>query len=103
MTADRMERVRETIKSFDRGNDVNEWPDDEAAAYRDNGGFGNGREAAEDVRLGKLTSALYDTFCTLTDAEWEQTREDVDRAVWDGELPMADAAMRAVGLRREGE
>lgn len=43
---------------YDRGNYVRDWPDDEAAAYRDNGGFSEGREAADRIRFLKASEAV---------------------------------------------
>jgi len=38
------------------------WPADEAAAYRDNGGFLEGREAMRQVRMAKAAAAIEDVF-----------------------------------------
>ena len=43
---------------YDRGNDVRAWPDDEAAAYRDNGGFQEGRDAMRAIMFQKTADAL---------------------------------------------
>lgn len=42
----------------DRGNDVRLWPADEAAAYRDKGGFQAGRDAVREVRMAKAATAI---------------------------------------------
>jgi hypothetical protein len=42
----------------DRGLDVRLWPADEAAAYRDNGRFQEGRDAVQAVRMSKAAAAI---------------------------------------------
>lgn len=42
----------------DKGNVVYEWPDDEAAAYRDSGGFAEGRAAVQKLRVDKGVAAV---------------------------------------------
>lgn len=39
---------------LNRGNFVAEWPDDEAAAYRDNDGFQAGMDAVMGIRVQKI-------------------------------------------------
>lgn len=46
----------------DKGNVVYEWPDDEAAAYRDHDGFSEGMQAVEDLRAEKGTRAVLATL-----------------------------------------
>ncbi|HEX9228383.1 MAG TPA: hypothetical protein VF885_17415, partial [Arthrobacter sp.] len=41
----------------DRGNDVRQWPAEEAAAYRDNGGFREGHDAVHQVKMTKAAAA----------------------------------------------
>lgn len=48
--------VRDLVR--DKGNVVYEWPDDEAAAYRDHDGFSEGMQAVEDLRAEKGTLAV---------------------------------------------
>lgn len=43
---------------FSKGNRVDEWPADEAAAYRDNGGFMEGRAAVQELRIQKVATEL---------------------------------------------
>lgn len=50
---------------YDRGNYVQEWPADEAAAYRDNGGFAEGRAAADRIRFLKASEAVFDFLRSL--------------------------------------
>lgn len=52
----------------ERGNNVRDWPDDEAAAYRDNGGWSEGNHAALAIRAQKAAIAALDAL-GLT-AEW---------------------------------
>ena len=49
----------------DRGLDVRLWPADEAAAYRDNGGFQEGRDAVTRVRMAKGAAAIEDVFAEV--------------------------------------
>ncbi|HEX9088366.1 MAG TPA: hypothetical protein VF867_12665, partial [Arthrobacter sp.] len=49
----------------DRGNDVRLWPADEAAAYRDNGGFQEGHAAVRRVRIAKAAAAIEEAFRTV--------------------------------------
>lgn len=49
----------------DRGERVYEWPADEAAAYRDNGGFQAGRDAVHQVRMAKAAAAIEEVFRTV--------------------------------------
>lgn len=42
----------------DRGNVVYLWPDDEAEAYRDAGGFSEGREAVTAIRARKAADMV---------------------------------------------
>ena len=49
----------------DRGLDVRLWPADEAAAYRDNGGFQEGRDAVHEVRIAKAAAAIEDVFAEV--------------------------------------
>lgn len=44
----------------DRGLVIQDWPADEAAAYRDNGGFQEGVEAVRRVLLSKSAAAIED-------------------------------------------
>lgn len=46
----------------DRGIDVRLWPADEAAAYRDNGRFLEGRDAVQKVRMAKAAAAIEEVF-----------------------------------------
>ena len=43
---------------YDRGDVVPLWPEDEAAAYRDNGGWFEGTTAAEQIRFAKAAQAV---------------------------------------------
>lgn len=45
-----------------RGERVPEWPADEAAAYRKNGGFQAGRDAVYQVRMSKAAAAIEEVF-----------------------------------------
>jgi dihydrofolate reductase len=42
----------------DRGLEISHWPADEAAAYRDNGGFQEGVEAIKRLRMAKAAAAI---------------------------------------------
>lgn len=44
------------------GNNVRLWPQDEAQAYRDNGGFQAGHDAANAIRLGKAAARVADAL-----------------------------------------
>jgi hypothetical protein len=46
----------------DRGLRVTDWPADEAAAYRDHGGFQKGRDAMQAVRMAKGAAAIEEVF-----------------------------------------
>lgn len=46
----------------DRGERIPDWPADEAAAYRDNGGFQAGRDAVRQVRMEKAAAAIEEVF-----------------------------------------
>lgn len=48
--------VRELLR--DKGNHVDEWPDDEAAAYRDNGRFTRGNAAVQELRVAKGVAVI---------------------------------------------
>lgn len=48
------DKIREALgEILERGNVVYEWPEDEAEAYRSNGGFAEGRDAVRDIRVQK--------------------------------------------------
>ena len=49
----------------DRGERIPDWPADEAAAYRDNGGFQAGRDAVQQVRMAKAAAAIEEVFRTV--------------------------------------
>lgn len=46
----------------DRGLMIGDWPADEAAAYHDHGGFTEGRDAVQRVRMSKAAAAIEDVF-----------------------------------------
>lgn len=46
----------------DRGERIPDWPADEAAAYRDSGGFQAGRDAVRQVRMEKAAAAIEEAF-----------------------------------------
>lgn len=46
----------------DRGERIPDWPADEAAAYRDNGGFQEGRDAVQKVKMSKAAAAIEEVF-----------------------------------------
>ncbi|HEX9225204.1 MAG TPA: hypothetical protein VF885_00940 [Arthrobacter sp.] len=52
----------------DRGMDVRHWPADEAAAYRNNGGFQEGRDAVHQVRVAKAAAAIEAVFAEVVRA-----------------------------------
>lgn len=58
-----IEPLTESLR--DRGNDVRLWPKDEAAAYRDNGGFLEGRDAMRQVQMAKAAAAIEDVFAAV--------------------------------------
>ena len=70
--------VRDLVR--DKGNVVYEWPDDEAAAYRDNHGFSEGWEAVWALRAEKGTRAILDILPGKTEQEVraEALREAAD-------------------------
>ncbi len=70
----------EIIAIFNRGNRVDEWPEDESSAYRDNGGFSEGRAAVDRVRARKIIEAVR----LGTAAEPEQQAQVVSRAITAG-------------------
>jgi dihydrofolate reductase len=51
----------------DRGHDIREWPADEAAAYRDNGRFREGHDAAQRVKMAKAAVAIEEVFRPVID------------------------------------
>jgi dihydrofolate reductase len=46
----------------DRGHDIRQWPADEAAAYRKNGRFREGHDAAQQVKMAKAAAAIEGAF-----------------------------------------
>lgn len=52
----------------DRGDRVPDWPADEAAAYRDAGGFQEGTAAVRQIRMAKAAAAVEDVFAAVIDA-----------------------------------
>lgn len=46
----------------DRGERIPDWPADEAAAYRNNSGFQEGRDAVHQVRMAKGAAAIEEVF-----------------------------------------
>lgn len=52
--------IKEALAEFAKGpgNDVRLWPGDEAQAYRDNGGFQAGADAAIAIRLSKASAQV---------------------------------------------
>lgn len=52
----------------DRGLVIQDWPADEAAAYRDNGGFREGVEAVRQVRIAKAAAAIEEVFTAVVEA-----------------------------------
>jgi hypothetical protein len=65
----------------DRGLDVRLWPADEAAAYRDNGRFQEGRDAMQSVRMAKAAVAIEKVFAdAIKDAGLKSFLEGVSAA-----------------------
>lgn len=58
--SERIDQVMEEILTElgQRGDRVYEWPDDEAAAYRDNNGFQPGRDAVNKIRAAKAAARI---------------------------------------------
>lgn len=56
--------IEEALADFAKGpgNDVRLWPRDEAQAYRDNGGFQTGADAAQAIRLSKVSARVADAL-----------------------------------------
>ncbi|WP_422759011.1 hypothetical protein [Paenarthrobacter sp. C1] len=52
----------------DRGLVIQDWPADEAAAYRDNGGFMDGRDAVRQLRMTKAAAAIEEVFAAVIEA-----------------------------------
>lgn len=52
----------------DRGLEISGWPADEAAAYRDNGRFLEGRNAVQQLRVAKTAAAIEEVFAPLLEA-----------------------------------
>lgn len=53
------EIAREELRAIlTRDNVIQHWPDDEAAAYRDNGGWSEGIEAVENIRIDKIIALV---------------------------------------------
>ncbi|MET4144124.1 hypothetical protein [Arthrobacter sp. UYCo732] len=52
----------------DRGERIPDWPADEAAAYRKNGGFREGRDAVHEVRMAKTAAAIEEVFAEVIKA-----------------------------------
>lgn len=75
MTMPKKKKTREPIRPElieplteilrDRGHNIRDWPADEAAAYRDNGGFQEGVDAVKKVRMAKAAAAIEDAFRTV--------------------------------------
>lgn len=53
---------------LDRGPEISRWPADEAAAYRDNGRFLEGREAVQRLRIAKAAAAIEEVFSAAIEA-----------------------------------
>jgi hypothetical protein len=65
----------------DRGLDVRLWPADEAAAYRDNGRFQEGRDAMQAVRMAKAAAAIEEVFAdAIKAAELKSYLEGISAA-----------------------
>ncbi|WP_156367484.1 hypothetical protein [Arthrobacter sp. Leaf69] len=82
---DLIEPLAEILRG--RGLDVRQWPADEAAAYRDNGGFQEGVAAIQQVKMSKSAAAIEKTF------------EEVVRAV---ELKAYLEGVSAAGIMKPG-
>ena len=52
----------------DRGLEISGWPADEAAAYRDNGRFLEGRNAVLQLRVAKAAAAIEGVFAAAIEA-----------------------------------
>lgn len=57
--ADALVELGYTLERKETPNDVRTWPEDEAAAYRQYGGFQQGTDAARAVRVDKLARLLF--------------------------------------------
>lgn len=65
----------------DRGLVSQDWPADEAAAYRDNGGFLEGRGAVQQLRMAKAAATIEDIFAeAIRAAEMKGYLEGIDSA-----------------------
>lgn len=53
-----LEELGYTLEHKEFPSHVGEWDDDESSAYRDNGGFLEGRKAVQAVRAHKLAQAV---------------------------------------------
>lgn len=53
---------------LDRGPEISRWPADEAAAYRDNGRFLEGRNAVQQLRVAKAAAAIEEVFAAVIEA-----------------------------------
>lgn len=64
--------LRESL--FDRGHVVEDWPADEAAAYRENGRFLEGAAAADEIRFAKAARAVMAVLAPAISAAVRQAR-----------------------------
>ncbi|GAA4034331.1 hypothetical protein GCM10023063_17890 [Arthrobacter methylotrophus] len=77
--AELVEPLTEILR--DRELDIRQWPADEAAAYRDNGGFREGAAAVQQVKMSKAAAAIEAVFAeALRDAELKAYLEGVAAA-----------------------
>lgn len=77
--------MEEILTEFeDRGNRVSDWPADEAAAYRDNLGFQEGRDAVRKLRAAKAAARIQEEFIEplLFTAGSEGFTEGVNESQW---------------------
>lgn len=61
---------------YDRGDVIQNWPDDEAAAYRDNGRFLEGVAAAQEIRFAKAAHAVLEAIQPSLEAVIASARQD---------------------------
>lgn len=70
----------------DRSRVIQDWPADEAAAYRDIGGFVEGRNAVQKLRMAKAAAAIEEVFAGVVSAsELKGYLDETYRSILDKE------------------
>lgn len=94
-----LERLGYTLEHRDYPNDVRRWAEDEAEAYREHGGFQEGRDAVQDVRRAKLAGALAENREeAIAEAKFDAWRRGHESGFWNGRQSAGHGEMKLVGI-----